>query len=64
MTEQVTHVTRENRAKLINEKAQTLLAVQELEWNDKNFLTNPKSCCQMQKEYLKEIIRLSASIIR
>ena len=59
----ITKVTLKDQARQINEQAQVLLAVQELEYHDKNFLTNPKHCCQQQKEYLRSIIRLSASMM-
>ncbi len=43
----------------INAQAETLLAVQKLEYHDKNFLCNGKSCCNQQMEYLQNILRLS-----
>ena len=46
----------------IQDQATVLIAVQELEKHDKNFLCNAKVCNSQQREYLAEIWRLGAYI--
>jgi len=48
----------------IRDKATTLIAVQDLEKHDKNFLCNAKVCNSQQREYLAEIWRLCSHIPR
>lgn len=59
----ISKATMEDTARQINELAQTLYAVSQLEYHDKNFLTNPKSCCTQQQEYLRQIMRLASSLM-
>ena len=58
---------RENKAiagaRQIKAQAETLLAVQKLEYHDKNFLCNGKSCCSQQMEYLQNIMKLSSAML-
>lgn len=61
--ERIEKITIEDRAKEINEYAQTLLAVKKLKYHDQNFLCNTNQCNSMEREILEEIVRLSAFMI-